>query len=153
MTGSEQAPGRDALAGARRVVVKVGSALLTNDGRGLDEAAIGGWVDQIAELHRRGIEVVLVSSGAVAAGMGRLGWQARPSAVHALQAAAAVGQNVLTECYEGHFDRHGVLTAQILLTHDDLADRKRYLNARSTLTTLLELGVGRSRTEVHQCPG
>ncbi|MAX32568.1 MAG: glutamate 5-kinase [Halomonadaceae bacterium] len=141
MTGSEQAPGRDALAGARRVVVKVGSALLTNDGRGLDEAAIGGWVDQIAELHRRGIEVVLVSSGAVAAGMVRLGWQARPSAVHALQAAAAVGQNVLTECYEGHFDRHGVLTAQILLTHDDLSNRKRYLNARSALRTLVELRV------------
>ncbi|RAR58211.1 MULTISPECIES: glutamate 5-kinase [Halomonadaceae] len=141
MTGSEQAPGRDALAGARRVVVKIGSALLTNDGRGLDEAAIGGWVDQIAELHRRGIEVVLVSSGAVAAGMVRLGWQARPSAVHALQAAAAVGQNVLTECYEGHFDRHGVLTAQILLTHDDLSNRKRYLNARSALRTLVELRV------------
>jgi glutamate 5-kinase len=141
MMVSEQAPGRDALAGARRVVVKIGSALLTNDGRGLDEAAIGGWVDQIAELHRRGIEVVLVSSGAVAAGMVRLGWQARPSAVHALQAAAAVGQNVLTECYEGHFDRHGVLTAQILLTHDDLSNRKRYLNARSALRTLVELRV------------
>lgn len=141
MMASEQAPGRDALAGARRVVVKIGSALLTNDGRGLDEAAIGGWVDQIAELHRRGIEVVLVSSGAVAAGMVRLGWQARPSAVHALQAAAAVGQNVLTECYEGHFDRHGVLTAQILLTHDDLSNRKRYLNARSALRTLVELRV------------
>ncbi|WP_458525953.1 glutamate 5-kinase [Onishia taeanensis] len=141
MTGSEQAPGRDALAGARRVVVKIGSALLTNDGRGLDEAAIGRWVDQIAELHRRGIEVVLVSSGAVAAGMVRLGWQSRPSAVHALQAAAAVGQNVLTECYEGHFGRHDVLTAQILLTHDDLSNRKRYLNARSALRTLVELRV------------
>ncbi|WP_192035980.1 glutamate 5-kinase [Halomonas sp. YLGW01] len=141
MTGSEQAPGRDALAGARRVVVKIGSALLTNDGRGLDESAIGGWVDQIAELHRRGIEVVLVSSGAVAAGMVRLGWQSRPGAVHALQAAAAVGQNVLTECYEGHFGRHDVLTAQILLTHDDLSNRKRYLNARSALRTLVELRV------------
>jgi glutamate 5-kinase len=85
--------------------------------------------------------VVLVSSGAVAAGMVRLGWQARPSAVHALQAAAAVGQNVLTECYEGHFDRHGMLTAQILLTHDDLSNRKRYLNARSALRTLVELRV------------
>ncbi|WP_136255872.1 glutamate 5-kinase [Onishia niordana] len=141
MTGSEQAPGREALAGARRVVVKIGSALLTNDGRGLDEPAIGGWVDQVAELHRRGIEVVLVSSGAVAAGMVRLGWQSRPSAVHALQAAAAVGQNVLTECYESHFARHDVLTAQILLTHDDLSNRKRYLNARSALRTLVQLRV------------
>ncbi|MBH8581258.1 glutamate 5-kinase [Bisbaumannia pacifica] len=141
MTVKEQAPGREALAGARRVVVKIGSALLTNDGRGLDEAAIGGWVDQIAELHRRGIEVVLVSSGAVAAGMVRLGWQARPSAVHELQAAAAVGQNGLTECYEGHFGRHRLLTAQILLTHDDLSNRKRYLNARSALRTLVDLRV------------
>ncbi|GKW49383.1 glutamate 5-kinase [Halomonas sp. NCCP-2165] len=141
MTVKEQAPGREALAGARRVVVKIGSALLTNDGRGLDEAAIGGWVDQIAELHRRGIEVVLVSSGAVAAGMVRLGWQARPSAVHELQAAAAVGQNGLTECYEGHFGRHKLLTAQILLTHDDLSNRKRYLNARSALRTLVDLRV------------
>lgn len=138
---NEQAPGREALAGAQRVVVKIGSALLTNDGRGLDVAAIGGWVDQIAELHRRGIEVVLVSSGAVAAGMVRLGWQARPSAVHELQAAAAVGQNGLTQCYENHFARHGLLTAQILLTHDDLSNRKRYLNARSALRTLVDLRV------------
>ena len=139
--GNEQVAGREALAGARRVVVKIGSALLTNDGRGLDEAAIGGWVDQIAALHRRGVEVVLVSSGAVAAGMVRLGWQARPSAVHELQAAAAVGQNGLTECYEGHFARHGLLTAQVLLTHDDLSNRKRYLNARSALRTLVDLRV------------
>nr|WP_240609940.1 glutamate 5-kinase [Halomonas endophytica] len=138
---NERVPGRDALRGARRVVVKIGSALLTNDGRGLDETAIGDWVDQIAELHRRGIEVVLVSSGAVAAGMVRLGWQVRPSAVHELQAAAAVGQNGLTECYEGHFARHGLLTAQVLLTHDDLSNRKRYLNARSALRTLVGLGV------------
>ncbi|WP_436799155.1 glutamate 5-kinase [Halomonas alkalicola] len=141
MEGNEQVAGREALAGARRVVVKIGSALLTNDGRGLDETAIGGWVDQIAALHRRGIEVVLVSSGAVAAGMVRLGWQARPSAVHELQAAAAVGQNGLTECYEGHFARHGLLTAQVLLTHDDLSNRKRYLNARSALRTLVDLRV------------
>ncbi|MFO7646549.1 glutamate 5-kinase [Halomonas sp. 3H] len=139
--GNEQVAGREALVGARRVVVKIGSALLTNDGRGLDEAAIGGWVDQIAALHKRGIEVVLVSSGAVAAGMVRLGWQARPSAVHELQAAAAVGQNGLTECYEGHFARHGLLTAQVLLTHDDLSNRKRYLNARSALRTLVDLRV------------
>ncbi|MBA2780587.1 glutamate 5-kinase [Billgrantia kenyensis] len=138
---SERVPGRDALRGARRVVVKIGSALLTNDGRGLDEAAIGGWVDQIAVLHRQGIEVVLVSSGAVAAGMVRLGWQVRPSAVHELQAAAAVGQNGLTQCYEHHFARHGLLTAQVLLTHDDLSNRKRYLNARSALRTLVDLRV------------
>ncbi|MDY7117398.1 glutamate 5-kinase [Halomonas sp. SSL-5] len=141
MDSNEQVTGREALVGARRVVVKIGSALLTNDGRGLDEAAIGGWVDQIAALHKRGIEVVLVSSGAVAAGMVRLGWQARPSAVHELQAAAAVGQNGLTECYEGHFARHGLLTAQVLLTHDDLSNRKRYLNARSALRTLVDLRV------------
>ncbi|GEK74512.1 MULTISPECIES: glutamate 5-kinase [Halomonas] len=141
MAKGEEVPGRDALKGMRRVVVKIGSALLTNDGRALDEAAIGGWVDQIAALHRRGIEVVLVSSGAVAAGMVRLGWQTRPSEVHALQAAAAVGQNGLTECYEGHFGRHQLTTAQVLLTHDDLSNRKRYLNARSALRTLVELGV------------
>ncbi|WP_404299073.1 glutamate 5-kinase [Halomonas sp.] len=141
MESYEQVARREALVGARRVVVKIGSALLTNDGRGLDEAAIGGWVDQVAALHRRGIEVVLVSSGAVAAGMVRLGWQVRPSAVHELQAAAAVGQNGLTECYESHFARHGLLTAQVLLTHDDLSDRKRYLNARSALRTLVDLRV------------
>ncbi|MBB3231885.1 glutamate 5-kinase [Halomonas stenophila] len=141
MESSERVPGREALKAMRRVVVKIGSALLTNDGRGLDEAAIGGWVDQIAALHRRGVEVVLVSSGAVAAGMVRLGWQVRPSAVHALQAAAAVGQNGLTECYEGHFARHGLITAQVLLTHDDLSNRKRYLNARSALRTLVDMRV------------
>lgn len=141
MANIEQGPGREALTGARRVVVKIGSALLTNDGRGLDEAAIGGWVDQIAALHARGIEVVLVSSGAVAAGMVRLGWNARPSAVHELQAAAAVGQTGLAQCYEGHFARHGLCSAQVLLTHDDLSNRKRYLNARSALRTLVDLRV------------
>nr|WP_297460453.1 glutamate 5-kinase [uncultured Halomonas sp.] len=141
MTNIEQAPGRDALTRARRVVVKIGSALLTNDGRGLDDPTIGGWVDQIAALHARGIEVVLVSSGAVAAGMVRLGWNARPSAVHELQAAAAVGQTSLAQCYEGHFARHGLRSAQILLTHDDLSNRKRYLNARSALRTLVSLRV------------
>ncbi|MGO2132348.1 MAG: glutamate 5-kinase [Halomonas sp.] len=141
MASKDQVPGREALRHMRRVVVKIGSALLTNDGRDLDEPAIGGWVDQIAELHRRGIEVVLVSSGAVAAGMVRLGWAVRPSAVHQLQAAAAVGQNGLTECYEGHFERHGLITAQVLLTHDDLSNRKRYLNARSALRTLVGLRV------------
>ncbi|WP_372609348.1 glutamate 5-kinase [Halomonas sp.] len=141
MTEGIESSGREALSRARRVVVKIGSALLTNDGRGLDEAAIGGWVDQIAALHLRGYQVVLVSSGAVAAGMVRLGWQVRPSAVHELQAAAAVGQNSLTECYETHFARHGLLTAQVLLTHDDLSDRKCYLNARSALRTLVGLRV------------
>ncbi|MEA3251216.1 MAG: glutamate 5-kinase [Pseudomonadota bacterium] len=141
MESNERAPGREALSGARRVVVKIGSALLTNDGRGLDEAAIGGWVDQIAALHARGIEVVLVSSGAVAAGMARLGWSVRPAAVHELQAAAAVGQTGLAQCYEGHFARHGLRSAQILLTHDDLSNRKRYLNARSALRTLVALRV------------
>ncbi|MGM0703333.1 MAG: glutamate 5-kinase [Pseudomonadota bacterium] len=141
MTLEDQRGERATLRSARRVVVKIGSALLTNDGRGLDEAAIGGWVDQIAALHRRGIEVVLVSSGAVAAGMVRLGWQARPSAVYQLQAAAAVGQNGLTQCYEHHFARHDLLTAQVLLTHDDLSNRKRYLNARSALRTLVDLRV------------
>nr|WP_300314545.1 glutamate 5-kinase [Halomonas sp.] len=137
----EQVPGREALSSARRLVVKIGSALLTNDGRGLDDDGIGGWVDQIATLRKSGVEVVLVSSGAVAAGMVRLGWVARPSAVHELQAAAAVGQNVLTETYENHFGRHDLITAQILLTHDDLSNRKRYLNARSALRTLVDLKV------------
>lgn len=125
----------------RRVVVKIGSALLTNDGRGLDETAIGEWVDQLAALHRRGVEVVLVSSGAVAEGMVRLGWPVRPSALHDLQAAAAVGQTGLVRSYEEHFARFDIRTAQILLTHDDLSDRKRYLNARSALRTLIGLGV------------
>lgn len=124
-----------------RWVVKIGSALLTNDGQGLDQAAIAHWVDQIAELVRQGIEVVLVSSGAVAEGLTRLGWTERPSEMHKLQAAAAVGQMGLVHAYESNFSRHGLHTAQILLTHDDLANRKRYLNARTTLRSLIELGV------------
>ncbi|WP_110687730.1 glutamate 5-kinase [Salinicola aestuarinus] len=132
---------RQVLARAKRVVVKIGSALLTNDGRGLDDAAIGAWVDQMAALHRHGIEVVLVSSGSIAEGMVRLGWHTRPSSVHELQAAAAVGQSGLSQCYETHFARHGLRSAQILLTHDDLSNRKRYLNARSALRTLMSLGV------------
>ncbi|MBZ5877532.1 MULTISPECIES: glutamate 5-kinase [Chromohalobacter] len=136
-----QSASRDALRRARRVVVKIGSALLTNDGRGLDADAIGEWVDQIAALHARGIEVVLVSSGAVAEGMARLGWVTRPSAVHELQAAAAVGQSGLSQCYEEHFARHGLRSAQVLLTHDDLSNRKRYLNARSALRSLVALRV------------
>jgi glutamate 5-kinase len=129
------------LAQAKRLVVKVGSALVTNNGEGLDLAAINEWARQIAVLRETGKEVVLVSSGAIACGMQRLGWQKRPHAVHELQAAAAVGQMGLAQVYESAFAQHGLHTAQVLLTHDDLADRKRYLNARSTLSTLLQLGV------------
>lgn len=132
---------RDKVAGARRWVVKIGSALLTADGRGLDQGSMGVWVRQMIGLQDAGVELVLVSSGAVAAGMSRLGWSARPKAVHELQAAAAVGQMELVQAWESSFAAHGRHTAQILLTHDDLSDRKRYLNARSTLRTLIELGV------------
>jgi glutamate 5-kinase len=126
---------------ARRIVVKVGSGLVTNDGRGLDQAAIGEWARQIADLRAQGKEVVLVSSGAIAEGMQRLGWTIRPSAVHEQQAAAAVGQMGLIQIYESSFAHYGLHTAQILLTHDDMADRKRYLNAKTTLRTLLGLNV------------
>jgi len=129
------------IAEAKRLVVKVGSALVTNNGEGLDTAAIREWARQIAELREQGREVVLVSSGAIACGMQRLGWEKRPSAVHDLQACAAVGQMGLVQVYESAFSAYGLRTAQVLLTHEDLADRKRYLNARSTLTTLLSLGV------------
>ena len=130
-----------AIAAARRIVVKVGSSLVTNDGRGLDAAAIALWAQQIAALRDLGKEVVLVSSGAIAEGVQRLGWARRPHAIHELQAAAAVGQMGLVQVYESCFRQHGLETAQVLLTHDDLADRKRYLNARSTLVTLLALKV------------
>ena len=133
-----------------RIVVKVGSSLVTNEGKGLDLAAIAHWSEQIARIRElcdagggdeearaanRGerSEIVLVSSGAVAEGMKRLGWKRRPREMHDLQAAAAIGQMGLVQAYESSFRRHGIMTAQILLTHDDLADRKRYLNARSTL--------------------
>jgi glutamate 5-kinase len=122
-------------------VVKVGSSLLTNEGRGLDRTLVAQWVEQIAALRREGVEIVLVSSGAVSEGVARLGWSRRPQALHELQAAAAVGQMGLVEAYENCFQRFGLHTAQILLTHEDLADRRRYLNARSTLRTLLGLGV------------
>src|SRR5206468_1443421 len=128
-------------ANARRLVVKVGSSLVTNDGRGLDGAAVAGWAAQIAELKHAGKDVVLVSSGAIAEGIKRLGWRGRPAAMHELQAAAAVGQMGLVQAYESAFTQYGLHTAQILLTHDDLADRRRYLNARSTLLTLLRLDV------------
>jgi glutamate 5-kinase len=129
------------VASAGRVVVKVGSSLVTNDGRGLDLDAISRWAAQVARLRELGKQVLLVSSGAIAEGMQRLGWSHRPQQIHELQAAAAVGQMGLARAYETHFERHGVRTAQVLLTHADLADRPRYLNARSTLFTLLELGV------------
>jgi glutamate 5-kinase len=129
------------LTDAKRLVVKVGSSLVTNQGRGLDHARLAVWASQIAELRHMGREVILVSSGAIAEGMQRLGWKKRPHAVHELQAAAAVGQMGLIEVYESCFRQHGLLTSQVLLTHEDLADRKRYLNARSTLRTLLALGV------------
>lgn len=128
-------------ASARRLVIKVGSSLVTNEGRGLDLEAVEQWSRQIAALHAQGRQVVLVSSGAIAEGMARLGWPRRPGAMHELQAAAAVGQMGLVQGYEVAFARHGIRTAQILLTHEDLADRRRYLNARSTLYTLLALGV------------
>ena len=126
---------------SKRIVVKVGSSLVTNQGEGLDIAAISNWAQQIATLRDRGCEVVLVSSGAIAEGMQRLGWKQRPSAVHELQAAAAVGQMGLVQVYESCFSKHGLRAAQVLLTHADLVDRERYLNARSTLRTLLKLGV------------
>ena len=126
---------------SQRIVVKVGSSLVTNDGKGLDHAALTRWAGEIADLARRGKQVVLVSSGAIAEGLQRLGWSTRPKAVHELQAAAAVGQMGLAQAYETAFRAHGLKTAQVLLTHEDLADRTRYLNARSTLTTLLKLNV------------
>jgi glutamate 5-kinase len=129
------------VANARRIVVKVGSSLVTNDGRGLDAKAVAAWAGQIAELKRAGKDVVLVSSGAIAEGVKRLGWSTRPSSIHEQQAAAAVGQMGLVQAYESAFAKWNLHTAQILLTHDDLADRRRYLNARSTLLTLLGLGV------------
>jgi glutamate 5-kinase len=129
------------LASARTLIVKVGSSLVTNEGRGLDAAAIARWAAQIAELRALGRQVVLVSSGAIAEGLQRLGWTQRPHAMHELQAAAAVGQMGLAQAYESSFREHGLKTAQVLLTHADLSDRQRYLNARSTLRTLLELGV------------
>lgn len=126
---------------ARRVVVKVGSSLVTNEGRGLDAEAIGNWCRQMAALAAEGREVVMVSSGAIAEGMKRLGWTTRPKELHELQAAAAVGQMGLAQIYETKLREHGLGSAQVLLTHADLADRERYLNARSTLVTLLGLGV------------
>lgn len=129
---------RHRLAQGRRWVVKIGSALLTANGQGLDQQAMASWVAQMVALQEAGVELVLVSSGAVAEGMVRMGLKARPEAVHELQACAAIGQMGLVQAYESHFREHGVRTAQILLTHDDLSDRQRYLNASNTLRTLIE---------------
>jgi glutamate 5-kinase len=126
---------------AKRWVIKIGSALLTANGDGLAEAAIAGWVEQIAELRRQGIEVVLVSSGAVAAGMSVMGWSERPQQVSDLQAAAAIGQVGLVQAYQSEFSRYQLQSAQVLLVHDDLSNRKRYLNAQATLRSLLSMGV------------
>lgn len=129
------------LSKSKRIVVKVGSSLVTNQGAGLDFEALGNWARQIAALNASGHQVVLVSSGAIAEGMQRLGWKKRPASIHDLQAAAAVGQMGLVQAYESCFRKHDLHAAQVLLTHADLADRERYLNARSTLTTLLSLRV------------
>ncbi|MDQ7074635.1 MAG: glutamate 5-kinase [Gammaproteobacteria bacterium] len=132
---------RHSLIDSQRWVVKIGSALITDDGKGLDLQAMQAWAKQMAELHQQGHQLILVSSGSVAEGMSRFGWQTRPNTLHELQAAAAVGQMGLVQAYESSFQTYQIRTAQILLTHDDLADRQRYLNARSTLRTLLKLGV------------
>ena len=125
----------------QRWVIKIGSSLITNDGRGLNLSAIKSWMKDFAELRRQNIELILVSSGAVAEGMTRLGWKERPQTLHELQAAAAIGQMGLIQAYEKFLQEHDLHSAQVLLTHEDLRDRKRYINARSTLTTLLQLGV------------
>ncbi len=132
---------RQELGQSRRWIIKIGSAMITNEGRGLDNQAIGTWVEQMATLHHQGKQLLLVSSGAVAEGIRQLGWRQRPHALYELQAAAAVGQMGLVQAYESQFQRYGIRTAQVLLTHEDAADRKRYLNVRSTLATLLKLKV------------
>jgi glutamate 5-kinase len=137
----QEKTGSPILRNAKRIVVKVGSSLVTNDGRGLDAEAIGQWCEQLAALVKDGREVIMVSSGAIAEGMKRLNWTTRPKAIHELQAAAAVGQMGLVQVYETKLRENGIGSAQVLLTHADLADRERYLNARSTLLALLQLGV------------
>src|SRR5688500_1395587 len=133
--------GEEMIDKASTIVVKVGSSLVTNEGRGVDPAAIARLAEQIAGLGKLGKKTILVSSGAIAEGMQRLGWSRRPHAMHELQAAAAVGQMGLVQCYESCLRSHGLHSAQVLLTHADMADRQRYLHARSTLRTLLGLGV------------
>ena len=131
---------RNTVAESKRWVIKIGSSLITNDGQGLNSQAIQSWAEQIANLRASGKEILLVSSGAVAEGMARIGWKKRPHALHELQAAAALGQMGLIQQFESCFKQHDIHTAQVLLTHEDLSDRQRYLNARSTLKTLLALG-------------
>lgn len=126
---------------AKRIVVKIGSSLLTSGGQGLNKAAIADWVDQMSRLRWQGIDILLVSSGSVAEGISRLGLKQRPKTLHELQAAASVGQMGLIQTFENSFQKHDLHSAQVLLTHDDLSDRQRYLNARSTLLTLLGFGV------------
>ena len=121
--------------------MKVGSSLVTDDGKGINTEAVAQWAAQIAALRKQGREVVLVSSGAIAEGMKRLGWVSRPHEIHELQAAAAVGQMGLAQAYESGFSKWQLKTAQVLLTHEDISDRRRYLNARTTLNTLLAYGV------------
>ena len=137
---SRQMTTRKSVAESKRWVIKIGSAMITNDGQGLNHEAIQSWVHQIAALRESGKEILLVSSGAVAEGMARLGWKLRPHALHELQAAAALGQMGLVQNFESCFKQHDIHTAQVLLTHEDLGNRQRYLNARSTLKTLLSLG-------------
>jgi glutamate 5-kinase len=132
---------RSDFSSAKRIVIKIGSALLTKGGQGLDKQAIATWVAQMAGLRHSGIDVILVSSGSVAEGMSRLGLKSRPKTLHELQAAAAVGQMGLVRVFDDNFQQHRLHAAQVLLTHEDLSDRQRYLNARSTLLTLLEFGV------------
>ena len=132
---------RKQLSQTKRWIVKIGSSLVTNKGKGLDRVAIEAWSEQIHQLHQSGIQIILVSSGAVAEGMARLGWNTRPHSIHQLQAAASVGQMGLVQAYETCFQKHNIHTAQVLLTHDDLSSRERYINARSTLKTLLDLGI------------
>ena len=132
---------RDKIREARRWVVKLGSALLTNQGCGLRTESLHNWVQQVMSLRQNNCEVVIVSSGAIAEGVTRLGLNRRPRTIHELQAAAAVGQMGMIQAYESCFQKYGVHTAQILLTHEDIAGRQRYLNARSSLNTLLKLGV------------
>ena len=137
---SSKTSSRKTVADSKRWVIKIGSSLITDDGRGLNSAAIAAWAQQIAALREAGKEILLVSSGAVAEGMARIGWAKRPHALHELQAAAALGQMGLIQQFESCFQQHGIHTAQVLLTHEDLSNRQRYLNARSTLKTLLALG-------------
>ena len=132
---------RDCIKNSKRWVVKIGSALLTANGNGLDKEAIALWVEQIVHQLEGGIEIIIVSSGAVAEGMSRLSWIERPNSVHGLQVAAAVGQTGLVQAYESQFQEYGRNTAQILLDHDDISNRERYLNVRNTLQELIKLGV------------